>query len=68
MLAEKHFEPLDAILQAFEARLKPLENLQERWRRYPDLEERWRRYPDLVQEARQLEFYRKIVAQALTDS
>ena len=56
-MAEKHFEPLDALLQAYEARLKPLETL----------EERWRRYPDPAVEARQLEMYQRFIeaAQAL---
>ena len=31
-----NFEPLDALLQAYEARLKPLETLEERWKHYPD--------------------------------
>ena len=47
VLAEKHFEPLDAMLQAYEARLKPLETL----------EERCRKYPDPIVEERQLEIY-----------
>lgn len=51
MLADKHFEPLDALLQAYEARLKPSETL----------EERWRKYPDPTVEARQLELYRRLV-------
>lgn len=59
VLADKHFEPLKGLLQAYEARLKPLENL----------EERWRKYPDPVQEARQLEIYKRLIqaTQALTD-
>lgn len=32
VLAEKNFEPLDSLLQAYEARLKPLETLEERWK------------------------------------
>ena len=57
VLADKHFEPLDALLQAYEARLKPLETL----------EERWRKYPDPTVEARQLDIYQRLVeaAQAL---
>ena len=57
VLAEKHFEPLDALLQAYKARLKPLEML----------EERWRKYPDPAVEARQLEIYQRLIeaAQAL---
>ena len=51
VLAEKHFEPLDALLQAYEARLKPLETL----------EERWRKYPDPAVEARQLEIYQRLI-------
>ena len=35
-MADKHHETLDAMLQAYEARLKPLETLEERWRQYPD--------------------------------
>ena len=37
VLAKKIFEPLDALLQAHKARLKPHENLEERWKRYLDL-------------------------------
>ena len=57
ILAEKHFEPSDAMLQAYEARLKPLETL----------EKRYRKYPDLALEVRQFEIYQKFieVAQAL---
>lgn len=36
VLVEKHFETLDALLQAYEARLKPLETLEERWKNYLD--------------------------------
>ena len=57
ILEEKHFKPLDALLKAYEERLKPLETL----------EERWRKYPDPAVEARQLEIYQRLmeVAQAL---
>ena len=51
VLAEKFFEPLDALLKAYEARLKPLETM----------EERWKNYPDPAQESRQLEIYKKLV-------
>ncbi|MCO5559225.1 hypothetical protein L7F22_012820 [Adiantum nelumboides] len=51
VLAEKHFEPLDAVLQAYEARLKPLETLEERWKHYPD--------PAI--ETRQLEIFKQLV-------
>ena len=51
VLADKHFEPLDALLQAYEASLKPLETL----------EERWRKYPNPAVEARQLEMYQRLV-------
>ena len=47
ILAEKKFETLDGMLQAYEARLKPLETL----------EERYRSYSDPVMEARQLDIY-----------
>lgn len=36
VMAEKHMETLDALLQAYEARLKPLKTLEERWRLYLD--------------------------------
>ena len=39
------------MLQAYEARLKPLETLEERYRSYP--------YP--IMEARQLEIYQKLI-------
>ena len=57
VLAKKHFEPLDAMLQAYEARLKPLETL----------EERYIKYLDPIVENRQLEIYLRLieVAQAL---
>ena len=51
VLAEKRFETLDGMLQAYEARLKPLKTL----------EERYRSYPDPVMEARQLEIYKKFI-------
>ena len=51
VLAEKRFETLDGMLQAYEARLKPLETM----------EERYRSYPDPVMEARQLEIYQKLI-------
>ena len=51
VLADKLFEPLDAMLKAYEARLKPLETM----------EERWKNYPDAAQESRQLEIYKKLV-------
>ena len=35
IIAEKVFEPLDAILKAFEARLQPKQTLEERWLTYP---------------------------------
>ena len=47
VLAEKKLETIDGMLQAYEARLKPLETL----------EERYRSYPDPIMEARQLEIY-----------
>ena len=50
-MAKKHMETLDALLQAYEARLKPLETLEERWRQYPD--------PEL--ETRRLEMYKRLV-------
>ena len=57
VLAERQFEPLEAILQAYEPRLKPLETL----------EERCIEYPNLAMEARQLQIYQRLikVAQAL---
>ena len=57
VLAEKNYEPLDALLQAYEARLKPLETL----------EERWKHYPDPAVETRQLEMFKRLTeaAQAL---
>jgi hypothetical protein len=39
------------MLKAYEARLKPLETM----------EERWKNYPDPAQESRQLEIYKKLV-------
>ena len=51
VLAEKKFETLDGMLQAYEVRLKPLENL----------EERYRSYPDPVMKARQLDIYQKLI-------
>ena len=50
VLAEKHFEPLDALLQAYEARLKPFQTMEERWKNFPD--------PAL--EARQLELFKRL--------
>ena len=51
VLAEKKFETLDGMLQAYEGRLKPLETL----------EERYRSYRDPIMEARQLEIYQKLI-------
>ena len=51
VLAGKKFETLDGMLQAYEARLKPLETL----------EERYRSYPNPVMEAKQLEIYQKLI-------
>ena len=50
-MAEKHHETLDALLQAYEARLKPLETLEERWRLYPD--------PQI--ETRRLDLYKRLI-------
>ena len=55
-MAEKHFEPLDAMLQAYEARLKPLEAL----------EERYKKYQVLAVEARRLEIYQRLMEVAQT--
>ena len=59
VLAKKHHETLDALLQAYEARLKPLETLEERWRLYPN--------PQI--ETRRLDLYKRLVetTQALLD-
>ena len=35
MIAEKIFEPLDAIIKAFEARLQPQQTVEQRWLTYP---------------------------------
>ena len=51
VLADKHMETLEALLKAYDARLKSSETLEQRWRRYPDSEE----------EARQLEIYRRLI-------
>ena len=51
VLAEKKIEPLDALLQAYKARFKPQETL----------EERWKRFPNLTIEARHLEIYKNAV-------
>ena len=51
VLAKRRFETLEGMLQAHEARLKPLETL----------EERYRAYPDLVMEARQWEVYQNLI-------
>ena len=51
LLAKIWFETLDGMLQAYEARLKPLETLEERYRAYLD--------PAI--EARQLEIYQKLI-------
>ena len=51
ILAKKKFETLDEMLQAYEAMLKPLETL----------EERYRSYLDPIMEARQLEIYQKLI-------
>ena len=37
VLADKIHEPLDALLKVYEARLKPLETMEDRWRNYPDV-------------------------------
>ena len=59
VLVEKHFETLDAMLQAYEMRLKPLETLEERCRKYPN---------PLVVEARQLEIYQRLIEVACTST
>ena len=51
VLVDKIHEPLDSLLKAYEARLKPLETM----------EDRWRNYPDAVIESRQLELYKCLV-------
>ena len=51
VLADKHMETLEALLKAYDARLKSQETLEQRWRRYPDPEE----------ETRQLETYRRLI-------
>ena len=43
--------PLDALLKAYEARLKTLETM----------EDRWRNYPDIAIESRQMEIYKRLV-------
>lgn len=50
VLVDKHFKPLDALMQAYEARLKPLETL----------EERWKHYPNPAQEVIQLEIFKRL--------
>ena len=52
-------ETLEALLKAYDARLKSSKTLEQRWRRYPD--------PEI--EARQLEIYRRLAQaiQALDD-
>lgn len=54
VLAEKHYEPLDALLQAYEARLKKFETL----------EERWKNYPNASHETRQLEISKRLIEAA----
>ena len=44
-------ETLEALLKAYDARLKSSETLEQRWRKYPDPEE----------ETRQLEIYRRLI-------
>ena len=51
VMVENHMETLDALLQAYKARLKPLETLEERWRQYPN--------PEL--ETRRLEMYKRLI-------
>ena len=51
VLADKHVETLEALLKAYDARLKSSKTLEQRWRRYPDPKE----------EARQLEIYRHLI-------
>ena len=51
VLVDKIHEPLDALLKAYEARLKPLETM----------EDRWRNYLDAAIESRQLELYKRLV-------
>ena len=36
MIVQKVFEPLNAMLEAYKARLKPKQTLAERWNAYPD--------------------------------
>ena len=47
VLVDKIHEPLDALLKAYEERLKPLETMEDRWRNYP-----------AALESRQLEIYK----------
>ena len=42
---------MDALLKAYEARLKPLETM----------EDRWRNYPDAALESRQLELHKRLI-------
>ena len=51
ILADKHMETLEALLKAYDARLKSSETLEQRWRRYPDPEKK----------TRQLEIYRRLI-------
>ena len=51
ILVDKIHEPLDALLKAYEARLKPLGTM----------EDRWRNYPDAAIESRQLEIYKHLI-------
>lgn len=51
ILAKKHVEALDALLRAYEARLKPSKML----------EEKWKRYSNPKHEARQLEIHKLLV-------
>ena len=51
VLVDKIHEPLDALLKAYEARLKPLETM----------EDRWRNYLDAALESRQLELHKRLI-------
>ena len=44
-------EPLEALLKAYEARLKPLETMEDRWKHYPN--------PAI--ESRYLEIYKQLI-------
>ena len=57
VLVDKVFEPLNAMLEAFEARLKPGQTQEERWRAYPEpaLEkERLNMYTQLIKAVQSL--------------